>query len=201
MVGIKGQVQQRGVERRNAIVDAAIVLFSQKGYGRTGLSDIAHEVGVTAPNILHHFGSKERLLLAVVAEVDRRNKPTILEVYEPGGLETLRRLRTFVSIMEREPVFSALHLMLEAENLDDDGPIREYVLRRSRNLRKLLTEALREGQERGEIRKDADAARLGREIAGYLEGAARIWLVDPSLPLADLYDSYLDRLIDHLTAA
>ncbi len=47
-------------------IDAALTSFAAKGYEATSLDALASELGVTKQTILHHFGSKERLLGAVL---------------------------------------------------------------------------------------------------------------------------------------
>jgi AcrR family transcriptional regulator len=200
MAGVKGQVQRRGEERRRAIVDAAVELFSRGGFQGTGVAAVADKVGITAPAVLHHFGSKEHLLLAVVEEFDRRSITLGVEVFGPGGLETLRRLRRLAEGMEEYPTHSALHLRLEAESLDVESPTHRYFVERAQFMRSLVEQAIRTGQQRREIRADADPAAKAAEVIAYLDGAARSWLVDPSLSLVELFDGYLEGLVASLAA-
>ncbi|WP_329224575.1 TetR family transcriptional regulator [Streptomyces canus] len=51
---------------RAAILDAARHAFTERGYARTTLRDIAARAGVTHGLITRHFSSKERLFLAAV---------------------------------------------------------------------------------------------------------------------------------------
>jgi AcrR family transcriptional regulator len=51
--------------RREQIIDAAINVFSQKGFNRTINQDIAHEAGITPGLIYHYFENKNALLQAI----------------------------------------------------------------------------------------------------------------------------------------
>jgi AcrR family transcriptional regulator len=55
-------------DRREQIMDAALRVFSQKGFERTTNKDIAQEAGITPGLIYHYFESKEDLLKAAIEE-------------------------------------------------------------------------------------------------------------------------------------
>lgn len=54
-------------EARREILDAAEARFLAEGPGALRLQEIAAEVGVSHPTILHHFGNREGLVRAVAA--------------------------------------------------------------------------------------------------------------------------------------
>ncbi|MBV9691843.1 MAG: TetR/AcrR family transcriptional regulator [Ktedonobacteraceae bacterium] len=57
----------RAVEdRREQIIDAAMRVFSQKGFTRATNKDIAHEAGITAGLIYHYFENKKAVLNAII---------------------------------------------------------------------------------------------------------------------------------------
>ncbi len=58
--------------RRRALLDAVIDVFAGGGIGRRPLRAVAEEVGTSHRMLLHHFGSRDELLVAVVEEVERR---------------------------------------------------------------------------------------------------------------------------------
>ncbi|GBE67645.1 TetR family transcriptional regulator [Mycobacterium sp. MFM001] len=59
-------------ERRRELLDALTREFASGGIGDRSLRDIAEAVGTSHRMLLHHFGSRDELLLAIVEEVERR---------------------------------------------------------------------------------------------------------------------------------
>jgi AcrR family transcriptional regulator len=55
-----------GQERRQAIIDAAIRLFSEKGFRGTTTRELAAAVGVTEPVLYQHFETKRELYSAIL---------------------------------------------------------------------------------------------------------------------------------------
>jgi AcrR family transcriptional regulator len=60
------------VERRRQLLDALIKEFADGGIGDRSLREIADAVGTSHRMLLHHFGSRDELLLTIVEEVERR---------------------------------------------------------------------------------------------------------------------------------
>lgn len=59
-------------ERRRQLLDALVAEFAASGVGDRSLRDVAAAVGTSHRMLLHHFGSREDLLVAIVEEVERR---------------------------------------------------------------------------------------------------------------------------------
>lgn len=83
--------------RRATILKAALATFSEKGYARSTLRDIARRAGVTHGLVQKHFGSKEDLFLAAVPGVGNWSA-----IVAPGDVATLpeRIAEAFVERIE-----------------------------------------------------------------------------------------------------
>ena len=68
--------------RKRELLDALLAALSRDGVGQRSLRDIAESVGTSHRMLIHHFGSREELLLAVVEEVERRQAETLTTLPE-----------------------------------------------------------------------------------------------------------------------
>jgi len=59
---------ERSERSRTAILDAALELFSHRGYGATSMRDIAGKAGVSTGSVYHHFADKEAIFLALLQQ-------------------------------------------------------------------------------------------------------------------------------------
>ena len=65
------------LERRRQLLDGLIEAFASGGIGDRSLREIAEAVGTSHRMLLHHFGSRDELLLTIVDEVERRQMSTL----------------------------------------------------------------------------------------------------------------------------
>jgi AcrR family transcriptional regulator len=68
------------LERRQELLDAVVKECAARGIGDRSLRDIAAAVGTSHRMLLHHFGSRNELLLAIVDEVERRQRALLPEL-------------------------------------------------------------------------------------------------------------------------
>lgn len=72
-------------DARNAILDEALLLFSEKGFEPTSMRDIAAAVGMRAPSLYNHFKGKQELFDALI----ERETTYIEEVLHASGAMAL----------------------------------------------------------------------------------------------------------------
>jgi AcrR family transcriptional regulator len=192
------RVNRRGAARREALVEAAIELWAATGWRGTGITAVAARAGVTPSGLLHHFGTKEQFLLDVLSELDRRTLAHFDTESPAGGLDALRQLPDMVRDAEDRPGLWKLHLMLQAENLDPDGPAYEYYVRRHTFLHQRFAKAVRRGQEDGDIRPDADPELVATQVLSFLMGSGIHREHGPRTDLVAACQDFTDRLLRDL---
>lgn len=70
------RARMTGAERRAAIVQAAIQIFSQKGFRGTTTRELASAVGVSEPVLYQHFATKRDLYNAIVDHLIEQTSAT-----------------------------------------------------------------------------------------------------------------------------
>ncbi len=70
--------------RRQELLDALVTECAENGVGGRALRELADAVGTSHRMLLHHFGSRDELLLAVVDEVERRQMELLGELTKDG---------------------------------------------------------------------------------------------------------------------
>jgi TetR/AcrR family transcriptional regulator len=108
--------RQRDAERsRQALLDAALDEFAERGYAGARVADIAQRAGVNKQLINYYFGSKEGLYLAVQqAWLDRE------ESFAPPDLPLTELVVRYLQDAVRDP--RALRLLLWRGLADDGAP-------------------------------------------------------------------------------
>lgn len=57
------------MDTKTKILEEALILFSEKGYGDVYVGDIAKAVGIKAPSLYKHFKSKQEIFNAILEEL------------------------------------------------------------------------------------------------------------------------------------
>jgi AcrR family transcriptional regulator len=183
----------KGEDRRQRILAAAQRLLTRNGGRGTTLGQIAEEAGVSAAGLLHHFESKEQLLHAVL---DARDADDMAHVDMTGDI--VEQLEKVTDRFQRSPDLIGLFTVLQTENLNPDAPLHDRFLGRYRDAIAIVTECIRRGQQAGAYRADLDPAVKAVEIIAFLYGMETSWLLDPSIPLNDVFRGYASSLASQL---
>jgi AcrR family transcriptional regulator len=186
---------ERTRQRKEQVIHEAIRFFGQYGFHGARLADIAKAAGVTEPGLLHHFPSKEHLLMEVLAERDRIDH----ERYDPaiqGELgDPLNSFQKLVEHNETVPGLVQLFTVLVAESIDEQHPGHDFFRRRYQGLRGQTADVLREAQARGQIRNDIPTENLVILLFAMMDGLQIQWLYEPEkVNMACLFEQFLGFL-------
>jgi AcrR family transcriptional regulator len=176
-----GLRERKKARLRQQIIDTSIRLFRKRGYERTRIEDIVQILEISQPTFFRYFPSKD----AVLREVGRRGFHCMKERLESelsSNATTAERLTRMYEGMAREvesdrPLWRAVVLSGAMD------PVRSPEMRRAEEIAcALLTEILKEGQNRGEVSKKFPMAHLAQFMEGLYRTIVRRWAVDLSGP-------------------
>ncbi|GAA2626848.1 TetR/AcrR family transcriptional regulator [Paractinoplanes durhamensis] len=181
----------KGRAKRRDILDQATALFGEAGYRGTSLREIAARCDISHPGLLHHFPTKESLLLAVLELRDEVDQERIT-AGNPRGAAVLRRLVDLVALNASRRGIVELFTVLSAEATAADHPAHSFFVDRYRALVRGLETAYAEALCAGDLRPGVDPAAAARELVALMDGLQLQWLLDDtSVDMAATIDAHL----------
>ncbi|MER6344054.1 TetR/AcrR family transcriptional regulator [Streptomyces sp. NPDC001595] len=191
-----------GDERRVRILDAAVEHFAQWGFHASSLARIARDVGITQGGLLHHFRSKEDLLVQVLERTEEQDKERFFaeEFGSAAGCYAalLRLTEHNAARLGRTRMFN----VLAAEAGDPAHPAHAYFVRRYAELREVMSATLERAVESGELRAGTDVAAMVEETTAVMDGFQLQWVLDPrGFDMVGRFRAYADRLLRAVTTA
>jgi len=177
-----GRRERRKLEVRGRILSAARTLFAKQGFEATTVDEIAELADVAPATFFNHFQSKQTLLGLMTGEVFEYLHSMTAEHLEREG-SSLEKLRGFIASATAGISSSrgvARDVLLEFLRVDaTPGSPHPYLERVVEPFVSLISE----GQRKGEIRDDHDAAFLAQMTVGMMNSAITNWLADPNYPV------------------
>ncbi|MFC9506790.1 TetR/AcrR family transcriptional regulator [Streptomyces sp. NPDC057002] len=177
----------RSGERRAEIVRAALEVIAERGYRGASLTSVAERVGLTQQGLLHHFPTKEALLVAVLQERDRWDAM-------PAGRLRLDLLASLVEYNAMRPAIIQTFSALLGESVTEDHPARAYFTERYVGVRAGMAEVLR--AEYGDrLPSGLTPERAAPLLVAILDGLQYQWLLDPeSVDMPSAFRDFLTLL-------
>ncbi|WP_085669255.1 TetR/AcrR family transcriptional regulator [Mycobacterium szulgai] len=181
--------ERKKANTASAILDAAEVLFRQRGFQATTIDEIAERADVSVGSVYVHFENKARLYLALVERALTINEAAMGKVAELNLSSPLER------VFAAGDAYLNFHLehpgafqMIALRVLEASSGLHEVEARIADRVQQLVdaVEAdLRAAIEAGEVRSDLDAARAMRFLWGAWNGVIGMTLREDRLRIDD----------------
>jgi len=167
----------KGRAKRREIVDQAMALFGEVGYRSASLREIAARCGISHPGLIHHFPTKESLLVAVLKQRDEADGAW---TFADGavGVGQLRRLVELVALNATRRGIVEMFTVLSAEATSADHPAHAYFVERYRASVAVATEGFARARDEGVLRPDVDPGTAARQLIALMDGLQVQWLID-----------------------
>ncbi|MCY1017033.1 TetR/AcrR family transcriptional regulator [Pyxidicoccus sp. MSG2] len=198
--------QERAARTRVEILEAAITLFSRRGFLATTMADLSRAIRMTPGALYWHFPTKEDLLLAAIEELHQRCvREFNSHLQEARSRPAREQLQSFT---ERTQEFLRCHreygiffAMLAAEAAESNDRVADAIREKLAVYAKVLEGIIRHGQKTGEFRQDVDALHAAHGLfGGYMGVLVHQNLFRATLDYAPLVGA-LHRLVTDGTQA
>jgi len=190
---------------RENILDAALTVFSRKGYALSTLEDIAKEAKVTRGAIYWHFDNKVKIYASLVEERSNKAFAMFSEIINKkmSPTQKLRQLliQPLLYIEKNVEYRAILELTtFKTEVTEDMIPFMQKKVENNRMLVEYFTKIVEEGRATGEINWDVNPNVAALSIIGFLNGTLLLWLTDetafsPNKQAEIIVDTFLRGLL------
>lgn len=191
-----GLREDKKLQQRRDILKAAVKLFRKNGYEQTRVQDVIVAVGVSEATFFNYFPSKDALLEAyAIGRIEQYGALLQDEMADerrsvPDRVRDL--VRTIGEVLQQEDRrFMAVVATRSKLFQGGDGNVFE----RQVQAHGTLVELFRDGQSRGEIRRDLDPNLLAETLTGAYTFAIVNWLTGRARP-DELLATRLVRVAD-----
>jgi len=147
----------KGDRTRGALLAASVVRFAREGYRGTSVADVCRDAGLSTTGSYPYFPNKEALFVAAVDEdvaglID--DAVSLVAMGEDPDQWGRLMMRALVVHMDAHPLAGRI-----LRGLEPEFTMRLLQIPALQELRKMVTELIRDQQVVGTVRKDIEAAQ------------------------------------------
>ena len=166
-------------ERKSQILDAALETFTEKGFHKTRMSDIAESSGLSKGSLYWYFDSKDTIILKLIDRLfefemkeltalltDDRSAEERLYIYADRSGQDIVKMLKWMPV-----VYDFLALAFRQDS------IKKIIQRYYKKNLNILTRLIQQGIDAGEFTGNAMEAAYA--IGSIIEGTVMLWLYDP----------------------
>lgn len=149
-----GRRERKKARTRQALADAALRLFLERGYEQVGVKEIAEAADVSVTTLFKHFASKEALVFDLEEDIEASLVAAVRD--RAPGQSILQALRAYVLLTQEHA--ASLDVTAFARLVDDTPALRDYAHRMWMRHEAALARAI--AQEAGAPEDDVTCAAL-----------------------------------------
>jgi AcrR family transcriptional regulator len=170
--------QRKKLATREAILRAAVDAFSERGFERPTIEQIAAAAGVGKGTVYNYFATKEDILVAYMTEQEARVQARVRAYAERDG-PLARTLARFLHYQFRlkEPHHRFTQVLL-AQLILRGPALQPYIARMQEHIDLPLVQLFTRLQERGLVRPDLDVAGLAEQFKTLHFGLSCLWAME-----------------------
>jgi AcrR family transcriptional regulator len=186
-----------GDEARARILAIAFELMAEKGYRGTSIAQVAARAGISQSGLLHHFPSKQALLIAVIDYRQEVDSSTLEDADGNPllGWAAFDALAELVRTNSRRPQVVRMFATLCAEALDADHPAHAWIQDHYIMCEQTLVTAIEAGIEAGTMHPDMPPATIAHLTVAIMDGLQLQWLAGEGMvDMAAEFEAYVDHL-------
>jgi len=160
----------KGERTRAAILDAALRIVSKAGLDGLTIGTLADATGMSKSGLFAHFGSREELLLAVLAHGQTEFTEVVFQpaMAKPRGLPRLKAMFiNWLDWTESAELPGGCPMIGGATEFDDKpGPVRDMLAGGQRTWIDTLKRTVRQAVDEGQLPAGTDPEQIAFEMFG-----------------------------------
>ncbi|MFF2486099.1 TetR/AcrR family transcriptional regulator [Microbacterium sp. NPDC058062] len=186
----------RSAETRSRIVAAAWAVFSEVGYTKASVSEIAARAEISGAQLFYYFSSKEDLLNIVLEERD--SVAADLRTIEEAPVQDIPEALLMLAARNTDiPGNVRIHTILAVESIAEGHPAHQHFQERYRQLRESFLAAFGSMATAGYLAPDISAEYAAQSTLALWDGLHTQWLVEPrAADVAASLRQHLCSLVD-----
>jgi len=172
---IKGDDNEKREQKRNTIMQAALKVFSRKGYSPAALEEVAREASIAKGTLYLYFRDKADLFSSTILFVIDRLVEIMRENISEsmGPLEVMRNLAytELEYFVQNTEFFGLIRTVMGGNLLGDHENLFCMISDKRLDLVQYLTQIVQSAQREALIRKDIEAEEIVYGYLGMMESA------------------------------
>ncbi|KPJ88041.1 MAG: hypothetical protein AMS17_06740 [Spirochaetes bacterium DG_61] len=184
--------KEKAIETKNRIYNAAIDLMDRKGFEKLTIADISKKAGVSVGAFYHYFKSKNDILAEIFRKADEYFSTQVI-----SGLNKQSIPEQIVEYFDHYAKFNVASGVEMTQQLFN--PKIKFFIKKGRPMLTILQDLIRKGQEKKEIRADANPEELTRFLFILARGVVFEWsLYEGRYDLEATMHKYMEILVSTL---